>query len=247
MRARNIKPGFFKNEFLAEIPFDARLLFIGLWCYADREGLLEYRPKKVSAEIFPYETFDISSKLATLVRTEFCQIYKNPNGPNIIKIVNFLKHQRPHKNEKDSILKDIIKTCDLGSANDVPRNVQCCPDSLIEDSLIEDSLIEDSLIHKDKKKHVAADKTPQPVSRAVESYREVYLRYPNKRYWPGIDDKISSKSDHAIEKWKTILKEAVLNPKISIGTALDWYENGVTEWRGGKLVRREPELPPMMP
>lgn len=37
-RARNIKPSFFKNEDLADLnPFD-RLLFIGLWCLADREG-----------------------------------------------------------------------------------------------------------------------------------------------------------------------------------------------------------------
>jgi len=30
MRARNLKPGFFKNEELADLPFEARLLFAGL-------------------------------------------------------------------------------------------------------------------------------------------------------------------------------------------------------------------------
>ena len=29
-RARNIKPGFFTNDLLAELPFETRLLFIGL-------------------------------------------------------------------------------------------------------------------------------------------------------------------------------------------------------------------------
>ena len=38
-RSRNIKPGFFKNEHLAECQPLARLLFIGLWTLADREGL----------------------------------------------------------------------------------------------------------------------------------------------------------------------------------------------------------------
>ena len=46
-RARNIKPGFFKNEFLAEMPCEVRLLFIGLWTLADREGRLEDRPKRI--------------------------------------------------------------------------------------------------------------------------------------------------------------------------------------------------------
>jgi len=37
-RSRNIKPGFFKNDHLVELPFEYRLLFAGLWTLADREG-----------------------------------------------------------------------------------------------------------------------------------------------------------------------------------------------------------------
>jgi hypothetical protein len=40
-RARNIKPGFFANPELVELPFATRLLFIGLWTVADRAGRLE--------------------------------------------------------------------------------------------------------------------------------------------------------------------------------------------------------------
>lgn len=36
MRARNIKPGFFSNDLLPECEPLARLLFIGLWCMADK-------------------------------------------------------------------------------------------------------------------------------------------------------------------------------------------------------------------
>lgn len=46
MRARDIKPGFFKNDQLADCSMAARLLFPGLWMMADREGRLENRPKK---------------------------------------------------------------------------------------------------------------------------------------------------------------------------------------------------------
>lgn len=55
MRARNIKPGFFLNEEIGELDTGCRLLFIGLWCLADREGFLKYRPKRISIEIFPYD------------------------------------------------------------------------------------------------------------------------------------------------------------------------------------------------
>jgi len=52
-RARNIKPGFFKNDQLAECHPLARLLFAGLWCEADRAGRLKDRPKRLKVECLP--------------------------------------------------------------------------------------------------------------------------------------------------------------------------------------------------
>lgn len=65
-RARNIKPGFFANEDLAECDPLARLLFAGLWCLADREGRLEDRPKRIRAELLPYDSCDADELLNQL-------------------------------------------------------------------------------------------------------------------------------------------------------------------------------------
>jgi hypothetical protein len=46
-RSRNIKPGFFTNDELAECHPLGRLLFAGLWTIADKEGRLDDRPKKL--------------------------------------------------------------------------------------------------------------------------------------------------------------------------------------------------------
>lgn len=54
-RSRNIKPAFFFNEQLAEVAPLGRLLFIGLWTIADREGRLEDRPRKIKAEVLAYD------------------------------------------------------------------------------------------------------------------------------------------------------------------------------------------------
>ena len=70
-RARNIKPGFFKNELLAEMPPETRLLFMGLWCLADREGRFEDRPKKIKMELFPCDSFSIEDSLALLAKDGF--------------------------------------------------------------------------------------------------------------------------------------------------------------------------------
>jgi hypothetical protein len=45
-RSRNIKPGFFTNDELAECHPLGRLLFAGLWTIADKRGL-DDRPKKL--------------------------------------------------------------------------------------------------------------------------------------------------------------------------------------------------------
>lgn len=102
-RARNIKPAFFKNEFLAELPAEARLLFIGLWTLADREGRLEDRPKRIKMEIFPCDNFDMDDLLSQLNKAAFIIRYKADNI-NYIQITNFIKHQMPHHKEIASII-----------------------------------------------------------------------------------------------------------------------------------------------
>lgn len=104
-RARNIKPGFFKNELLVEMPVFARLLFVGLWTLADREGRLEDRPKRIKLELFPYDADDVEAGLQSLEASKFIRRYQI-NSVEVIQIVNFLKHQTPHGTEKDSDLPD---------------------------------------------------------------------------------------------------------------------------------------------
>jgi len=118
MRARNIKPDFFKNEDLAECDPLARLLFIGLWCMADKEGFIEYRPKKIGAELLPYESRNIEKFLEQLGTRLFIIIwctknFENEKVPRFIQIPNFLKHQNPHKNEKPSEIKPLFENPEI--------------------------------------------------------------------------------------------------------------------------------------
>lgn len=102
-RARNIKPGFFRNADLAELSVEARLLFIGLWTIADREGRLDDRPKQIKMEIYPADSFDIGELLSELAGTDMLERYE-VGGKKFIQIVNFTKHQNPHKDERASAI-----------------------------------------------------------------------------------------------------------------------------------------------
>lgn len=102
-RARNIKPGFFKNYELADMGPYAQILFAGLWCLADREGRLEDKPRLIKAEIFPYYDCDVNGELTKLERLKLVDRYE-ADGIAVIQVCNFKKHQTPHNTEKASSL-----------------------------------------------------------------------------------------------------------------------------------------------
>lgn len=102
-RARNIKPGFFKNDRLAECDPLARILFAGLWCEADREGRLEDRPKRLKAEYLCYDNCDVDILLAQLYERGFIVRY-GAGECKYIQIVAFKKHQNPHVKEGASTI-----------------------------------------------------------------------------------------------------------------------------------------------
>lgn len=98
-RTRNIKPGFLKNEVLAECDPLARILFAGLWMLADRDGRGEYRPKLIRAECLPYDDCDVPSLIKELDERGFITVYE-VEGRQFYEIPNFKRHQNPHKNEE---------------------------------------------------------------------------------------------------------------------------------------------------
>lgn len=97
-RSRNIKPGFFANDDLADCDPLARLLFAGLWTIADSNGVLEDRPRKIKAQILPYDNTDPEHLLTQLIEGGFIRRF-NVDGLRLIHVVNFDRHQNPHKNE----------------------------------------------------------------------------------------------------------------------------------------------------
>ena len=99
-RARNIKPQFFTNDELSELPPLARLLFIGLWTIADFKGCFEYKPKRLKVQLLPYDECDIEQLVSALDKSRFISIY-SVQGQTFGKVLNFNKHQNPHKNEKE--------------------------------------------------------------------------------------------------------------------------------------------------
>jgi hypothetical protein len=100
-RSRNIKPGFFQNEQLGELAPIERLAFIGMWTIADFKGCLEFRPKRLKVQLMPYDDCDFENIAINLDKSGLIRNY-SVQGRRYIKIINFTRHQNPHKNERDA-------------------------------------------------------------------------------------------------------------------------------------------------
>jgi len=221
-RARNIKPGLFSNELLAELPAFDRLLFIGMWCLADREGRLEDRPKRIRMELFPIDAYDVGEGLDRLADTGFITRYL-VEGFSVIEITNFQKHQNPHGSEKDSNLpdKDGYLTVNerkknvvqLGKqrkvhVNERVVNVKEPLDTVNSDSnnaLIPDSPIPDSLIPEEDQHHSLSAHEAGPEIQGTEAQQ-----------FDGFDDLQDDLPGEPPEE------PAPIDPKAPVEMTLDW-------------------------
>ncbi len=52
-RARFIRPEFFTDEKVSDLPFGCALLFAGIWCQADLRGVFECSPRLLRGLVFP--------------------------------------------------------------------------------------------------------------------------------------------------------------------------------------------------
>lgn len=174
-RSRNLKPGFFTNDTLGECDPLARILFAGLWCIADREGRLEDRPKRIRAELLPYDQCDADALLDQLADRGFVVRYES-GGNRYIQVANFDKHQNPHVKEQASNIPapDKHGACPVQSSDMPDKSTEVAgliPSSLIPDSL---NLIPDSLKEHGAQAAPVAPKTETALQAAC---RETWAAY----------------------------------------------------------------------
>jgi hypothetical protein len=95
-RIRTIKPEFWSDEKLSECSLSARLLFIGIWTYADDEGRMEYQPARIRMQVFPCGSVSqksVNEYLGELTERSLIRVYV-VDGKQYLDVPNFAKHQK---------------------------------------------------------------------------------------------------------------------------------------------------------
>lgn len=99
-RIRTIKPDFFTSDDICALSPLARLLYIGLWCEADREGRLVWAPRVLRRRYLPEDDCDIEALCRELLERELVVLYRE----GLAWLPTFLKHQHVNPREAQSTL-----------------------------------------------------------------------------------------------------------------------------------------------
>lgn len=102
-RIRTIKPEFFTSEDIVSLSPLARILYIALWCEADREGRMEWKPRTIKLRYLPGDDCDVSMLAQELIDAEMLILYEI-GGTIYAEIPSFTKHQIINNREATSSL-----------------------------------------------------------------------------------------------------------------------------------------------
>jgi hypothetical protein len=103
-RIRTIKPDFWTNEKILSVNPLTRLLFIGMWNFADDFGRMQFAPLGIKAKVFPNDEMsaaDVRDMLNELCSADLLMIY-SANDKEYIEITGW-DHQKIDKRQASKI------------------------------------------------------------------------------------------------------------------------------------------------
>lgn len=110
-RIRTVKPEFFDDEKIAQLSEGAQLTYIGLWVFADDEGIIRSSTSWLKSKIFPHKPKLKLSKFDGWITelTKLVRLYHfTYNGEGYFIIINFSNHQRIDKPQASKLPKTFI-------------------------------------------------------------------------------------------------------------------------------------------
>lgn len=240
-RSRNIKPGFFTNEDLVELPYEFRLLFIGLWTVVDKSGRMEDRPKKIKMNVFPGDDIDVDAGLYALEKSGFIVRYEVENN-NYIQVLNWDKHQNPHHKEKAST---VPAPCNNGES---PSLAPVLPSSDPADSgyLIPDSGLPMPDSNQASAEYSDSNAEPMPTPTEPE---EIKTPTPARDKFQMFDDWIPEPELWAGNRRKAGCQD--YTPELLQEFRMYWMgefkEFAETQWQGKLIAQIKRQPPPKAP
>ncbi|HED2345306.1 TPA: hypothetical protein R4Y01_005535 [Serratia marcescens] len=156
-RIRTVKPEFWTDEKVVECSIPARLLFIGLFNFANDKGCLERSPRRIKMQVFPADSMDCEPLLQELITHGLLTEY-SVNDVQYLHISGFLKHQKINRPSQTNIpVPPGFNDNSVSNGNQCGNNSLNTHGVLSEDSMSNHGGLTDG---KEEKGKDLKDKTP---------------------------------------------------------------------------------------
>lgn len=93
-RIRTIKPEFWTDGKIVQLPFYVRLVFIGLWNFCDDAGYLLEEHDRIKMQIMPGDDVDVEASIDLLVACGLLSRHTLKSGGTALQINHFVDHQK---------------------------------------------------------------------------------------------------------------------------------------------------------
>src|SRR5207248_3268597 len=97
---------FWTDEKIVRLPFEARLLFIGSWNFADDHGCLPDEPERLRLEVLPGDHVDGADLLGQLTEAGLIERWETGDGRPFLRITRFCEHQKIDKRAQSRYLNE---------------------------------------------------------------------------------------------------------------------------------------------
>ncbi len=133
-RIRTIKPEFWTDAKVVNLPYEARLLFIGLWNFSDDDGWISHEPEQIKLQILPNDPVDCDGLLDLLDAAGMVEKYDLEDGRSALFIPGFSRHQKvSHKTStKLPIATAKKRSIPGGVRRQVAQKYKCQPGKTLE-------------------------------------------------------------------------------------------------------------------
>jgi hypothetical protein len=213
-RIRTIKPEFFTSADICDLEPVSRLFYISLWCEADREGLLEWKPKTFKLRYFPADDkADFERAVSQLLNSDLINIYEI-DGKSYCEIPTFKEHQVINNRESESIIPKKEQ-----KSEETKENVDASKEEFTRESGVKAEGRKEGKEGKGKERNTRSTrKTNLPPDFEITQQMKDF--YQSKNYPMPIDN--------ATEQWLIYIRS-------SGAKYVDWY----AAWQGGMAKQNE--------
>lgn len=136
-RIRTIKPEFWTDSFMVQLPPLARLIYISLWTAADDHGYLPDEIERLAMEVMPREDIEVFDDWIQLFEASGkLELHASDGGETCYRIAKWADHQRVDKPSKSKIARESSRkvAIPLPVRRSIAEKYGCTPGDSVEAS-----------------------------------------------------------------------------------------------------------------